>query len=866
MLCVFCTNSAKADTYNITYVSGIVGSSASNMPNSQTVVQGGNYTLPAAPSASGYEFFGWSCDKHLETVQDYAQLYEAGTGYEFNNDENITCTAIWYESCAPGNSIELALGLDIDYDEHSSDWDNINTEYFSYGDVTFDVMNSSTPGIFGQSGSPTQGSYPHYTWCRVIGYTPPNGTYQSLNNMPWVYLRDNGGNANAVNACIDWASGVPAFRRALYISYSCAYNITYDCGTNGIFDGNGPYSASNNVMPVRAGESYTIDTMSNVCQPNSGYEAIQSGTNIIGNGWICSADNTSNTYLSAVSGTWTAQDNYTCTAQWENTQYTLTYICDSNTSYSGGSYASGTTVNLWAFDSTNNTVGSCVVPNNLQFNYWSCYCPEEDCNDTGASGQMQITNDDVVCEANYTPLYPLSYTCGEIDGSSVGGSAPGTTYHILGTTVDLSGVSPSNCTPGNGYTFNRWSCHRSNNSSVINSGNYSQVNIVTPGVICDAEWNAPAPNTYSLTYTVTNLPSGAVQPNDDSSVVTGTYTLGTITNIPTGYSCSVWSCETNPGGTSVTVNNNTITMPAENVSCTSTCGCDTSNGYYSDGNGGCINTYTLTYILSNAPSGVNAPAAENVVPGSHNLQNVPSGTGYTCSVWSCVTNPGGTTVTVNNNSVTMPTSNVDCTSTCSVNIINLLWDINGADNPISVATPPTCEYGATTGQSGAINDVQQPDKVGYDFAGWKIIGWSATLLGAVDINLAGNNLYGYSGLYNECGTSTGLPLATHCPPQNTPGTWTRGFDYGIVRGTSVCTGNSGTLNQSGNPGSSSGYNCWCRVTSLAVSLSSTPETYDNLPWVYLGYKSNCAVDCSRLCTTNISEDLEFRSTLYNRNH
>ena len=58
------------------------------------------------------------------------------------------------------------------------------------------------------------------------------------------------------------------------------------------------------------------------------------------------------------------------------------------------------------------------------------------------------------------------------------------------------------------------------------------------------------------------------------------------------------------------------------------------------------------------------------------------------------------------------------------NTLNFEWDSNDG-TPSEIDTPATCTYGATAGNTGGLNDIAQPTKTGYDFAGWVLTNWSA---------------------------------------------------------------------------------------------------------------------------------------------
>ncbi len=404
-----------------------------------------------------------------------------------------------------------------------------------------------------------------------------------------------------------------------------------------------------------------------------------------------------------------------------------------------------------------------------------------------------------------------------------------------------------------------------------------------PWYCCDAGGHIVSNNTcsYPLEYQLigapnnTPVPSGGFYPS-------GSTTLASIPSI-TGYACSSpWSCTTDNGTNPVTVttsnNTMTISMPLKPVLCTSTCSCDTAAGYYSDGNGGCSNNYTLTYVV-NAPQDADITVPTNnpvtVTAGTtyYQLEDKPSGTGYTCTKWSCeYANNQSLTVNDSNQLLFIPASNITCTSTCTANNINLIWNPNGGtmDND----NPDSCAYWDEDG----ISTVYQPNKPGYSFLGWLITGWTDYLLGIQDFNLLGTD-YAYTGFGGECGgysiqqpqTPNLYGLYNQYCPSGSPGGslygsghWAVGFVYGIVRGEGGCSSEQGTQYEPGEPNiDNNGQYCWCRLNSYTTADLSVTEQYNDLPWVYLEEPSyTCKNGCAGRCANAVHNSSMFRSALY----
>ena len=267
-----------------------------------------------------------------------ANYQQYTTGYESYWDDKVACVSCpagaastpgkrCEASCANnGTPIEYVLGdleskwgndiwgdADMSQDETSIVYQN------GFGTVVIGYMCSATSGNYGEVGTPSQTSGAN-CWCRVASYTPPNSSPISFgDSLPWLSLSDVYSTyANCEASCqydCTKVSIVEEFRRLLYTSYTCSYEISYDCNNSGA-----PSISDDEVI---VDQSYSLHTI-NSCGSKTGYRIKSSGTNIIGNGWKCESDNSSGTYLASASGTWSATDSYTCTAQWEcDTGYEL---------------------------------------------------------------------------------------------------------------------------------------------------------------------------------------------------------------------------------------------------------------------------------------------------------------------------------------------------------------------------------------------------------------------------------------------------------------------------------------------------------------------------------------------------------------
>jgi hypothetical protein len=89
-----CTAKWNQNTYTITYLPGIVGNSAQNMPNNTSVTSGSNFYLGSAPNLNGWTFIGWKCP-HLSGATGNNGYFFAGSFGKYTYDDNEECTAQW---------------------------------------------------------------------------------------------------------------------------------------------------------------------------------------------------------------------------------------------------------------------------------------------------------------------------------------------------------------------------------------------------------------------------------------------------------------------------------------------------------------------------------------------------------------------------------------------------------------------------------------------------------------------------------------------------------------------------------------------------------------------------------------------------
>ncbi|MFQ6696274.1 MAG: hypothetical protein ACLRFQ_03235, partial [Alphaproteobacteria bacterium] len=361
---------ADVPQYTLTYDCGVNGTA----PAGVTQNDGSNVQLANGCNgslSSDYDFQGWYC---VPQTYSNGNVYNGGDSYPLY--DNTICTAIWTESnpCDPGTVVDqVILGMyDSDFDQwHESLVDNDNTTWsFPYGDVYLEGMCSNTPGVFGVSGNPEQSATSAdntYCWCRASSFTPTGGENPiSLDNNSWVYsgihLASGCTDSQCQNLCAGEVETINGwqdfFLPGLYTANICEYTLTYDCA-NG-----------NNAQSALFGGNYQ-GGQSMGLWANGGNCAAP--TNQTFDYWTCDNGIVNNNMVNP-----TPYDNMTCTAQWTQPSYTVTYNCNNSQvqqtyvdNNNGNGYFYGDTASLW--QQSGNTVGSCQVPEHKSFAGWDCY-------------------------------------------------------------------------------------------------------------------------------------------------------------------------------------------------------------------------------------------------------------------------------------------------------------------------------------------------------------------------------------------------------------------------------------------------------------------------------------------------------------
>ena len=830
------------------------GNSSQNQTG--TYAEGETVTVPASnvncTAPNGYSLAGWYCSYGSNNIAlsvansaPYAvyvrENYIKLNNNQFQIQQNTDCIAIWQQdNTCPNNGqpVEYILNQEatnssINLNENVGSGSNSaeGKTVFSYGTVYNDGLCSSTPGVPGIAGQPSQ-SFGQYCWCRINRYVPTEGAEMSFADITdWVYL--NAGcqqdDYDCRGRCMEAIAGLSvnginneSFREILYSNYLCRYNVGYDC--NG---GTGNIASTS----VTVGIDYQLNSVSGCTAPN-GQQLVNSGDDdIIGGGWMCEAQNggTNNgllntpDYLEAVSGTWTAQDNYTCRAQWESNTcssgtwwsdvtnqcepgYTINLVIPSGivqpdsgpvpttlyTIQNTGAYLDAARTQLMVPNDTNGQGGQNPIELPVKTREIG-YDTNEPTNPVTGQ-QYESVNPDTGVSPYVVPstVMEVGYGCFRIPGGGQYDCAIDKTNGYI--TADGAynaeivgdktwriqdagyGSRYTNTAPTlTGYTCNGWYDNSEGTGSAISMIRAS--NLIDPQFsTLYAKWT---PKTYTISYVLNNGTYGANHP--ESATYDSEFTVSNPTR--TGYTFLGWtitgmdgvthyysadpiiSNDVYQGATTTTLTSLSNVTATHFMNLRSATGTVTFNAQWEN------DTYLLTYAI-NAPNGlsINEPSENPVsVNAGQNrpLAAIPMGVGYTCSEWICATSPDGDPVAVNNNTISeMPASNVLCTTSCRRNLVGLGWNTDDADNDTTVqnASPISCVYGTVDG----IFPIQTPVKHGYTFVGWTISNWaSGSQYNFLTLNTSDDGIERWAKAYSDsadyCWYDTNARSASNVP-------------------------------------------------------------------------------------------------------
>lgn len=203
-----------------------------------------------------------------------------------------------------------------------------------------------------------------------------------------------------------------------------------------------------------------------------------------------------------------------------------------------------------------------------------------------------------------------------------------------------------------------------------------------------------------------------------------------------GKTFSGWSCDHDietgdatpivSGGTTYTYSSNVFSPAISSVLV------GTNNSTYTCYAQWDVQQFTVTYQQDGSCSGSSYTTSAMNYGSSYTLETAGEGvlsgitkpTGKSFGTWSCV-DGNNNTVTPVSGQITIPSSNVTCTISCTFNVLNLRWlDANGTTDlntgANSLGNAAQCTYGTAADAEGSINPINNPTKPGYTFKGWTI--------------------------------------------------------------------------------------------------------------------------------------------------
>lgn len=351
------------------------------------------------------------------------------------------------------------------------------------------AMCSHVPSNLGYSGlySDLSNSSGDNCWCNLTGYSLDNDTIQSLQSDSWFFAEEISNDCEkycadtCAKALSGSAGGGEELREAMLGSNYCVanqYEVRYYCDGD---DSGEPDSEPVTTDTVYYNQSgYSFDFANNSLVAGCG----QTGHHV--DSYKCYNINTGLQVNDADVNPWHIASDVYCIPTWAPNVHSVNYNCNNGGlgTNSSAQNSFGTTVNI------PQTAGSCVAPQGTDFNGWICSGVTMSSNNT-----FTMPDNDVTCTAQWTPVYTMTYQCGEItDG--------GTTYtgqyttsasnnHVdaveLGTGYVLrNGASVCRLT---GFGFDSWDCKRDDNDAVVTQEDIVGGWNIPSGITCTAVWN-----------------------------------------------------------------------------------------------------------------------------------------------------------------------------------------------------------------------------------------------------------------------------------------------------------------------------------------------------------------------------------------
>lgn len=257
---------------------------------------------------------------------------------------------------------------------------------------------------------------------------------------------------------------------------------------------------------------------------------------------------------------------------------------------------------------------------------------------------------------------------------------------------------PLSATLSDGYIISSWNVTDQNGNSI----EVTNDSFTMPFANVTVRANTERPQ-----FTVTVIqPSAGATISASSSVAYYNSTINLSSNVQTGYVFNSWNV-TDENGTAVTVTGNSFRMPMSNV--TVTANIDHP-------------LYNLTVVQPSAGGTIAASSQTAYYGDTINLTSDIQ-TGYRFNSWN-VTTAGGQTVSVTNNSFTMPASDVNIRA----NITHVVYSV-GVIQPTGAtisASPGSGFYGDTV----TLTSTPQ--------TGYRFLGWNVTTAGGQTVTVTGN--------------------------------------------------------------------------------------------------------------------------------
>ena len=695
---------------------------------------------------------------------------------------------------------------------------------------------------------------------------------------------------------------------------SWGYQLKYDCGAG---TGNQWVAGTYNVGTTQNISTLTGAQTSSHCTAPTGYEA-----NVYK--WDCGGNNTDVTPGNSI----TISDNTTCIAQWARVCTITLNPSNGVTGYGGGDSSSSAnnikTIYSRYGDGAYKTNTNGVLSNKMTSQSGLADTPPSPALGIPVGRYVTITFD-AQTPAPTNPVTGNQYSVTNPNNSVVQRGFAGY-YSIQSSSwdptqpyIDADGYITSygqsaaeNINPNNdscptwyahytcptiflpyvnldGYTLMRW--RTSNGSISLSMDRYLQGR--NEPLCVDADLNAIwQANTYTIQYVLNGGTYGTNHPT--SATYDSEFTVSNPTR--TGYTFAGWTITGMDGITHYYSDNPIISNGVYQSSTTQTttntqlAGITDTHFMNLRSISGTVTftaqwtqtQYTITYTcgdaggtMSSNTNTVNTGQASYTV--KPNVTGCDSYNGYHFTGWLCTPDlaTGTGTATYSNTYPTNPdvsktiatiglSGNATCVAQWGQNIVNLLWNDNGATTAHSGTQSDSCLYGP-----GDITiPTTPPARTGYSFSGWKVTDWWHRLLDRFVGSFngwcrfwKGNGFTGRSGGCDSLVNSAGVD------------TWgmayTNNNATGIIIGTATCSNQSTALYATGNPGTTNGEYCWCRV--ISYTRGDISEQYTDLPWVYAydfsSDQSNCysANGCLNKCSAILSDgNTTFQNALFGR--